>query len=155
MICSEIKYRGPPINPNCVGGGGKFSSPPTFKFFGFIWANYAPKVCEFDYLSRKNVMGSWGFHSQFKMQRKVCGWQTRKSRVSAIKTKILRKTEHISKIVLYTYHFLTIRPNLATGSGKDKKGHIHCVLATRQYTRGILLFFGTWICCRWPLMQGC
>ena len=67
-----------------------------------------------------------GFHGRFKTRRSEAGRTrpTRKSRVSATKIKILRKTEHISKIVLPWVClpiFLTIQPNLATGSAKNQK----------------------------------
>ena len=57
-----------------------------------------------------------------------------------------KKTEHISKIVMYwacPEIFMTIRPNLATGSTKNqKKAILDNESSGHQYAHGILLYLG-------------
>ena len=73
----------------------------------------------------KSLWGG-GFHRRLVGRKSAAGHTrlTRKSRVSATKIKILRKTEHMSKIMVYwgcLPIFLTIQPHLAAGWPKNQK----------------------------------
>ena len=144
------------------GGGGIYPHPSIFS----IYSVFHQKLCT-DFLwlliflvlmsnrEKKNPEKSFwgGFYRWFVARKSVTGCTrlTWKTRVSATKIKILRKTEHMSKIMVCwgclpifwrSNHIWRQEPQ------KTKKGHFRQRVGRPSICRGILLYFGTKSCPR-------